>query len=178
MILKVSETKYTPSYADAGQNPRYKARLYILVGIPGCGKSTWAARFFKDYQIVSSDAIREEKWPEEDYVAERNQEVFDEFHARIESLLYKGIDTVADATSLQTSARQRLSDLAEKHGAETHLVFFDNEIQASKRNIKREGSAHVPQKAMAVKKKKFNQALPAILQEEEYTSVTFIGGTS
>lgn len=39
------------------------APLLLLVGLPGSGKSTWAAQFIRDnpgYRIVSTDAIRAE----------------------------------------------------------------------------------------------------------------------
>src|ERR1039458_5655120 len=85
-------------------------RLFILAGIPGCGKTTWAKTFFPLESIVSSDAIREEKWPRELYDKSRNVEVFDEFHCRIGERLAVGKDAVADATSLAFEARWKLSD--------------------------------------------------------------------
>lgn len=109
---------------------RPRPRLFILVGIPGCGKSTWARTYFHRGSIVSSDAIREYKWPGEPYRRERNQEVFAEFYRRIGEMLKEGEEVVADATSLLQTARRKLLDLADYYNAEKHLVFFNNPAQA------------------------------------------------
>jgi predicted kinase len=146
--------------------------------VPGCGKSTWAKFFFNEYQIVSSDAIRAEKWPGEPYVAERNVEVFDVFHDRIDQMLYKGGQVVADATSLNDRARTRLRLLAKKNGAECHLVFFNNLGQALERNGDRDPNLQdwVPYEAMEFMVKKWHETKAAII-DEEYTSITSIEGT-
>lgn len=148
-------------------------RLFILAGVPGCGKSTWSRNFFKDYLIVSSDAIREELWPGESYNAERNEQVFDEFHKRLGELLYKGMDAVADATSLSAMARAELRLVAERENAETHMVFFKNLAQAVTRNGERLGNARVPDDAMHYMLEKFTATAPAIL-DEGYTSIATI----
>ncbi len=152
-------------------------RLFILAGIPGCGKSTWARIFFQSWQIVSTDAIREELWPGEEYDAARNAEVFDVFHRRLGVLLGAGMDVVADATSLQSSPRQILRAIADKNDAEAHLIFFANPVQALLRNGRRAGFVSVPPPAMEVMFHKWEVSRSAIL-DEEYTSITIIEGTS
>ena len=162
---------FTPAFTDKDRAMR--PRLYILAGVPGCGKSTWARNFFKDYQIVSTDLIREEKWSGEPYDAAHNQEVFDEFHKRLGEMLYKGMDAVADATSLSAFARTELRAVAEKELAETHLVFFQNPEQAVGRNARRRGNAVVPHDAMAWMLEKYDATVSAIV-DEKYTSTTII----
>jgi predicted kinase len=148
-------------------------RLFILAGIPGCGKTTWAKIFFPPWSIVSSDAIREEKWPGESYDYKRNGEVFEEFHRRLGDILEDGKDAVADATSLAYQARWKLSDLADYHYAEKHLIFFNNMEQALNRNYERTGAARVPPEAQTVMLAKFKESRSAIL-DESYTSITII----
>jgi predicted kinase len=155
---------------------RSKPRLFILAGIPGSGKSTWARTFFMPYQIISSDAIREEKWPGEPYDAGRNAEVFDVFHARLGDILDDGKDAVADATSLTYQARWKLSDLADYHGVEKHLIFFNNYLQALHRNVRRSEPARVPPEAQTVMLAKYKESRSAIL-DEHYTSITIIEDT-
>ena len=155
-------------------------RLFILAGIPGCGKTTWARTFFEPGVIISSDAIREDKWPGEPYDHKRNGEVFDEFHRRIGSRLERPGLAVADATSLAYQARWKLSDLADYHGAEKHLVFFNNMEQALNRNYERTGAARVPPEAQTVMLAKFKESRSAILDEMteiHYTSTTIIEAT-
>ena len=164
------------SYMPDSAEQRRVPRLYIMAGVPGCGKSTWARRFFSEYQIVSTDVLREQKWPGEPYDHNRNPEVFDEFHRLIGEFL-PSWDVVADATSLQSSARQVLRDIADKHGAEAHLVFFKNAKTAVARNAQREGQALVPPDAMEIMLIKYIDTLSAILNEE-YTSITIIEDTT
>jgi predicted kinase len=155
---------------------RIRPRLFILAGIPGCGKSTWARTFFEPRLIVSTDAIREVKWPGEPYKAERNDEVFREFHTRIDFLLRHDNDAVADATSLASAARYELLRTAHLREVEAHLVFFDNPSQALRRNAQCEGYALVPEDAQQGMLKKYQQARCDIL-DEKYASVTIIAGT-
>jgi predicted kinase len=153
-----------------------RPRLFILAGIPGSGKSTWARTFFYPWSIISSDEIREQKWPGEPYDAERNTEVFDVFHAYLADILEHGNDAVADATSLAYQARWKLSDLADYYGAEKHLIFFKNMEQALHRNYKRTGAARVPPEAQTVMLAKYKESCSAIL-DERYTSTTIIEAT-
>jgi predicted kinase len=153
------------------------SRLFILAGVPGCGKSTWARLFFSPWQIVSTDAISEEKWPGEEYDVARNEEVFDAFHNRIGALLNSGEDVVADATSLRWQSRLKLVDIADAHDAERHLIFFDNPAQAVARNAQRKGNARVPLEAQDVMLAKYRESRSAIL-EESYTSTTIIKETT
>lgn len=39
--------------------------VYVLVGCPACGKSTFAKNFDNDTVVISSDAIREELYGNE-----------------------------------------------------------------------------------------------------------------
>jgi predicted kinase len=125
---------------------------------------------------VSTDEIREAKWPNEPYQKERNAEVFDEFHRCIGELLESGRDAVADATSLQQAARWRLSDMADYYDAEKHLIFFANNYQAQRRNAARTGAKRVPDEAQEIMLAKHKEARYDILNEL-YTSTTIIEAT-
>lgn len=155
---------------------KIRPRLFILAGIPGSGKSTWARIFFHQGQIVSSDEIREAKWPGEPYQRDRNEEVFDEFYRRIGVLLERGQDAVADATSLKQEARWRLSDIADYYDAEKHLIFFSNARQGRLRNKARSGKTQVPPEEQEEMLVRSRAARYAILYEP-YTSITIIEAT-
>lgn len=159
-----------------------RPRLYILAGIPGCGKSTWARHFFSPSMIISTDVIRDEKWPGEPYKNERNQEVFDEFFSNIEKELEKGEDVVADSTGLNYIFRERLHTIARFYDAEKHLIFFDNIGQALIRNDQRKGiisgETSVPKDAQNHMLLKYKKARVDILGPDEfYESITIIGAT-
>jgi predicted kinase len=138
--------------------------LVIPVGLPGCGKSTWAKNFFDlKYAIVSSDSIREELFgslvaahagdgtkefnPQQK--AENNTRVFEIFHEKIEEALKHGVDVYADATNLNQRSRQRLVDIANKAHARTHLIVFKNSDEALMRNKLRPVDKMVPDEVMA-----------------------------
>lgn len=156
---------------------RHRPRLFILAGIPGCGKSTWARTYFSPWSIVSSDEIRETKWPGEPYQRERNEEVFAELFRCIADMLEEGKDAVADTTGLMQAFRWEASDIADYHGAEKHLVFFNNSHQALHRNDQRTGTARVPREAQEVMVARYKEARSAIL-DESYTSTTIIEATT
>ena len=75
--------------------------LHLMIGIPGCGKSTYARKLAEDTggRVVSSDGIREELTGTEEYLhPERDSEVFGIFRSRISAWIRKG-DVIADATN-------------------------------------------------------------------------------
>ncbi len=164
-----------------------RPRLYILAGIPGCGKSTWAHRFFPSRVVVSSDEIRGRFFPGP-YDAGNNDKVFEIFHRELGELLSdpytrRGVNSdfprtaVADATNLNPSARDKLRTVAAYVDAETHLVFFNNPEQSFRRNLNRTGNALVPEDAMGAMYGRYRDSRTAILNEG-YTSITFIEGVS
>lgn len=132
-----------------------RPKLFILVGVPGCGKSTWAKTFLSDAQIVSSDAIREELTGDAT-VQDKNGQVFNIFHQRLAEALAQGRNAVADSTALDQFARGQLRGIAQTFNAETHVILFKNLGQALSRNRKRERV--VPDDVMARMFDKFESA--------------------
>lgn len=111
------------------------ATLFIPVGIPGCGKSTFAESL--DTTIpVSTDAIREALGDVNDQ--SKNNEVFAIFHNMIGIFLKDGISVYADATNLDSESRGRLRGIAQEAGAKTHVLLFRNLEQAIRRNAERD----------------------------------------
>ena len=145
-----------------------RPKLFILVGIPGCGKSTLAEQL--DGEVVSSDKIREALGDINDQ--SQNELVFTIFHGTLHRLLGEGRNAIADSTALTRSARTKLREIAEHHGAETHLVFFKNPYEAIRRNAERERS--VPLEAMKRMVERYERTLIDLVQER-YTTITEIG---
>lgn len=119
--------------------------LYITVGIPGCGKSTWIDTYLPEISVVSSDAIREELTGDITDQS-RNSEVFERFHQYIEINLSHGESVAVDSTALDKFARDKLRAIADENGAKTHLILFANCDQAVVRNQARDRV--VPQDVM------------------------------
>lgn len=152
--------------------PMTKAKLFVLMGIPGCGKSTWAMNMGLG-TIYSSDSIREEisgSAANQDV----NAAVFPLFHHRIKSSLYSGHNVVADSTALTPESRKEFRDLATLTDAEVHLVVFTNLVGAFRRNRSRERV--VPEHAMLRMISRYETAINDILFEG-YKSITYIQET-
>lgn len=150
------------------------AKLHIPVGIPGCGKSTfaWTVLEHSNLRVVSSDAIRLEL--SHDYDQTRNDEVFAIFHQRIEDYLLNDLDVFADATNLNAFARENLYKIADRACAEVHAWVFANVNQAVIRNGARspEGG-RVPVPAMEYMFEKWEQTL-SVIDTEPHASITYI----
>ena len=85
------------------------SKLYIMMGIPGSGKSTWCRHNIKDTDAyVSRDKIRFGLVnPNEPYFSIDIQ-VYQEFINTIERKLVKYKNVYADQTSLDSRARRKL----------------------------------------------------------------------
>jgi predicted kinase len=97
--------------------------LVMLVGASGSGKSAWAARWFTETQIVSSDRCRALVADDEANQAATPQ-AFAVFHEIIRSRLELGRLAVADSTALSDFARHRLRETASRAGAPIHALVF------------------------------------------------------
>ena len=85
-----------------------KNKLYIMVGCPGSGKSTYAKKHFPHALYVSRDEIRFDLVAENEEYFSKEDEVFIEFINTINIGLAMGNDVVADATHLNSRSRNKL----------------------------------------------------------------------
>ena len=122
--------------------------LYILIGIPGSGKSTWAKRMAEESGAywISRDAIRFAKLKDEDDYFAYEDIVVDEFISEIQNAIDdKYPIIIADATHLNYKSRNQLLSRLSLKGTSVVYVYFNTSLEtALKRNSKREGRAKVP----------------------------------
>lgn len=159
------------------------SNLIIPVGIPGCGKSTWATSILgSDYEIVSSDEIRKvlygtlKEAHNPEFKKERNEIVWYTFYGKIEDLLARGTNVFADATNLNDYARKRLREIAARTDADIHILLFENVYEAGFRNRQRAEDQIVPDEVMTPMESLFYAAIEDIIDNEVYDSVTRIAG--
>lgn len=101
-----------------------RTTLLVLCGVPGCGKSTFASRYFRDSMIVSSDQCRVLVSDSETNMA-ASREAFKLFRFTIERRLSLGRFTVADSTAITRRARRELLHIGRKYGFNVTLLIFN-----------------------------------------------------
>jgi predicted kinase len=122
--------------------------IYIAVGLPGSGKSTYAKNFIKDKDIeyLSSDELRAKFGSGETDQTCTNQ-VFGHIKRKVDEFLKDGKNVLVDATSVNRRERSDYINTAKKYGAKVvALVFKMDRDGLIARNQKRgsEGGRVVP----------------------------------
>jgi protein phosphatase len=111
--------------------------LVVLVGVSGSGKSSFAAKHFSPWQVLSSDYCRGlvADDPNDQAAA---ADAFDVLHHIAGIRLRRGLLTVVDATSVQRAARASLVRLAKEHDVLVDAIVLDVPEQvAHERNAAR-----------------------------------------
>ena len=122
--------------------------LYITVGLPGSGKSTYAKEFIKgkDIEYLSSDSLRAVfgKSEEDQTVTPL---VFGHIKRKVDEFLKDGKNVMVDATSVNRKERSDYINTAKKYGAKVVAIIFKMDRQGLiDRNKKRgeQGGRVVP----------------------------------
>jgi protein phosphatase len=98
--------------------------LVVLVGVSGSGKSTFAARHFGAYEVLSSDFCRGLVSDDENNQA-ASKAAFEVLNFIAGKRLDAGRLTVVDATNVQRDARKQLVELARDHDVLPVAIVLD-----------------------------------------------------
>ena len=102
------------------------AKLYLMMGIPGSGKSTWIKDHLLPCQAhVSRDKIRFALVDEGEEYFSRETEVFNSFVEQINTFLSNGCDVYADATHISRTSRNKLLSRINSHPEEVNLIWIN-----------------------------------------------------
>lgn len=154
--------------------------LYILCGISGSGKTTWAHEFInkhseEDIRYVSRDEIRFSLLKDdEDYFA-HEKEVYEKFVGTITQTLIDGFDIIADATHLNKFSRKKLTDAIDNifSNYEIKYVVFKTPVNTCcERNAHREGRARVDNSVIIGMRRSFKE--PTIYEDPRATEIITI----
>lgn len=105
-----------------------------MVGVQGCGKSTWVARHLAGTHVV----VSKDHWPNARRREARLRRV-------VAEQLAAGCSVVVDGTNPSREDRGALLSLARGAGARTRAVWLDLPVETClERNLAREGRARVP----------------------------------
>lgn len=124
-----------------------KNNLYILIGIPCSGKSTYASRYLNkpNTVIISSDEVRNELMGTCEFYKKTNDLVFDSAKYMIKNALSKGLDVVFDATNTNSRNRKSILKIAKEISCKTTAIIFLTPIQICiNRNLKRSKERQIP----------------------------------
>lgn len=117
-----------------------KPILSVMVGISGCGKSTFAngLKTSLSSDIVETDDIRKELTGDPSDQSQ-NRKVFQIAKQRVNSLLSQQKNVIIDATNLSMSDRKDWIDIGKNNNAEVRAYFIDTPIDVCKsQNNKRQ----------------------------------------
>lgn len=136
-------------------------RVWLLSGIPGSGKSTWAKKQIAEYGGIwcSRDAVRFSMVREDEPYFERENEVFNAWIAQICEALSNPMikDIYIDATHLNDRSREKTLSRLPKENIEVIVnVCFAVPLEVClERNRQRSGRAVVPDEVIRNMAKSF-----------------------
>ena len=98
--------------------------LVVVCGLPGVGKTTVAeyAVDLLDAELLRTDVVRKELFPDPDYTDAEQSAVYDELLSRARARLSEGQSVVLDGTFHAREYRERALDVADATDSTGHLL--------------------------------------------------------
>ena len=118
-------------------------KFTMLIGLPGCGKSTLANKFKATSHtvVLSSDSIREELFGDEDEQMEPER-VFATMFYRTVQALEDDLNVIYDATNINRKLRmntlERLKKAVSRHFITEAIVVYTDIAEVKRRNASRD----------------------------------------
>lgn len=134
-------------------------KLFLLCGIPACGKSTLLKNALKDIpehagSVISADEIRllfsrcvylKDDFKKRCINQENDKQVWNFIHDLVKERLQKGQTTIVDATHCNPSSIDYYKSFCAENAVDCYVVQFDVDIETCKqRNAVRPEHRRVP----------------------------------
>lgn len=154
--------------------------LWLLVGIPGSGKSTWVREQLDSEckHWISRDAIRFEVVQEGEEYFSKEKQVFNLFVRAVQADIDSNFitDIYVDATHINEASREKLlGRLKNLENVNLNAVVFDIPLEVClERNAQRTGRACVPETAI---RNMYNNFRNPALDERKYDKIIEMGGS-
>lgn len=153
-------------------------QIYVLCGVPGSGKSTWAQKHMREKPIVSRDEIRFNIIKDEEDYFSHETEVFSTFINSIVDACKSFGCCIVDATHISKTSRHKLFralDEQIKDRYDTTIVYFNVPLGTClQRNKLRNGRALVPEQAIYSMHSRLTE--PEYYEHESIKEIWKIGG--
>jgi len=152
-----------------------------MCGIPASGKSTIAKHIANrtNAVIVSSDEIRRELYPGQDYDIEQNRETFRILGHRFRAALKAGQNVIIDAVNRRPSERKKYAASAKKKGYRTICVFCDKSVKnAILANHSRSEEKRIPNDVIRFNYDAFTDYFTAPRKKEGWDKFWTVNGDS
>ena len=152
--------------------------LWLLVGIPGSGKSTWVREQLNSEckHWISRDAIRFEVVKEDEEYFSKEKQVFNLFVRAVQADIDSDFitDIYVDATHLNEASREKLlGRLKNLENINLNAVVFDISLETClERNAQRTGRACVPETAI---RNMYNNFRNPALDKRQYDKIIEMG---
>ena len=112
------------------------ASLEIVRGVPGCGKSTYAATTGKS--VINRDSIRKMLFGSEDAFGVDEELVTEIQNTLLKHYLSKDYDVIVDNTNIEWQHVKALAAIAHQYGADVKITVLDVGLEeALRRNADR-----------------------------------------
>ena len=139
------------------------SELYLMIGCPGAGKSTFLKNHIKNGVVVSRDKIRFSFPINQDNYFAYEDKVLIMFYDEINKNLKEGKNVFVDQTSLTPKARKELLKHLWNYDA-VNVIWIDEPLEIClERNEQRQGTkAYVPRNVIC---KMYHRLVPPSLDE-------------